>query len=147
MNKLDQIVKPLENLYAKAPALPVGAREFIVSVTPWLSLIFGVLTVLASLSAFGISAISSPLLALGGTSPVMLMLIAVFGLVEGVLMVVAFPSLRKKLLKGWNLIFLVELISIVDSIFSFNPAAFIVDLIVAAIVFYFLFQIKPYYKK
>lgn len=143
---MDQLPKMMEGYYAKAPALPVNAREFIVSVSPWLALIFGVLTILASLSAFGISAVATPFLALGGASPLMLMLVAVLGLAQGVLMVAAFSPLRRRVARGWTLLFWVEVLGVVSSVLSLSVGSVVVGVIIAAIVFYFLFQVRPYYK-
>ncbi|EKD86011.1 MAG: hypothetical protein ACD_37C00530G0001, partial [uncultured bacterium] len=144
--KLDQVVKTLESYYSKAPSLPVGAREFIVSITPWLSLIFGVLIVLASLSAFGLSAVFSPFATVAGGAGYAtgLMVAAVLGIAQGVLMVVAFPSLKKRVTRGWMLIFWVEVIALVGSFVTLNVSSVVMGVIVAVIAFYFLFQIKPY---
>ena len=49
--KIKQLVKPLDETFAKLPALPKGAADFIVSVAPWLALVFGVLAILSGLAA------------------------------------------------------------------------------------------------
>lgn len=146
MNELIQpIVKPLENLFAKAPVLPAGGREFLVTVAPWFSLIFGVLSVVGSLSAFGLGAMYSPVIA-AGISPVFLMIIGVVGLVQGLLMILAFPSLRKKQIKGWNLLFLSEILSLASSVVSLNVVSIVWAVVITLIFFYLLFQIKPSYR-
>ena len=111
------VVKAVEDVYAKAPALPKGARDFLYSVTPWIALIFGILTVLGSLSAFGLSAVFSPFAQYaGGTGfAAGLMIASVLGIVQGVLMVASFPGLRKGQLRGWSLLFWAEVIGIVSS--------------------------------
>lgn len=147
MNELIQpIVKPLENLFAKAPVLPAGGREFLVTIAPWFSLIFGVLSVVGSLSAFGLGAMYSPVFAAAGTSPIFLMIIGVVGLVQGVLMILAFPSLRKKLIKGWNLLFLSEILSLASSVVSLNVVSIVWAVVITLIFFYLLFQIKSSYR-
>lgn len=147
MNELIQpIVKPLENLYAKAPVLPAGGREFLVTIAPWFSLIFGVLSLIGALSAFGLGATYSPVLAAAGASPLFLMVIGVVGFLQGVLMILAFPSLRKKSIKGWNLLFLSEILSLVSSVVSLNVVSVVWAVVITAIILYLLFQIKPSYR-
>lgn len=143
---IQPLVKPLENLYVKAPALPANIREFLVTIAPWLSLIFGVLTIIGSLSAFGLGAVATPFYAMAGVSPIFLIITGVIALVQGVIMVLAFSPLRKKSLKGWNLLFLSELVSIVSSVISLSVGSIVMAVVVAAIAFYLLFQVKSYYK-
>ncbi|MEK9176515.1 MAG: hypothetical protein AAB520_03665 [Patescibacteria group bacterium] len=142
---IQPIVKPLGNLYAKAPALPAGGRDFLVTIAPWLSLVFGVLTVIGSLSAFGVGAVYSPFYAMAGVSPVFLMIIGVVGLIQGAIMVLAFAPLRKRSLRGWNLLFLSEIVAIVSSVISINVGSIVMAVVFAAIAFYLLFQVKPSY--
>lgn len=144
MQKSNDVIKYVEDVYAKLPALPAGAREFVVTITPWLSIIFGLLLVLASLSAFGVVAVFSPFstYARGAGFAGALLLTAVLGIAQGVLMMVAFPPLRKKAAKGWTLLFWSEVVGLIGSVVSLS----VTGVIGALIAFYFLFQIKPYYK-
>ena len=134
----------LEETFAKLPPLSPSVREVIVTITPWLALIFGVLGVLASLSAFGLSAVFSPMVALGGGVGLAtgLMVAAVLGLVESALMLVATPNLFKKKAFGWTLLFWSEVVAVVAAVVSFS----VVGVLVSLIAFYFLFQIRSYYK-
>lgn len=138
------VVKAVEDVYAKAPPLPKGARDFLYSVTPWISLIFGILTVLGSLSAFGLSAVFSPFASMGGGAGFAagLMIASALGIIQGVLMVAAFPGLRKGALKGWTLLFWAEVLGIVASAVLISVTGAVGGLI----VLYLLFQIKSYYK-
>ncbi|MCL5438874.1 MAG: hypothetical protein M1268_02695 [Patescibacteria group bacterium] len=97
-------IKPIENLFLKLPPLPKSANEFIVSITPWLALILGIIGVIGSLSAFGLSTVFSPLILLGGgvKAATGLIAVAVISLIASVLMVVAVPSLFKKKAPGWT---------------------------------------------
>src|SRR5262249_20756881 len=97
----------LEEWFGKLPALPKGGREFIVMVTPWLTLIGGVLAVLGGIAVFGLSAVFSPLMILGsgaGTAGHSF-LSSIVLLVAGVLMLLAFPGLKAKKMRGWDLVF------------------------------------------
>jgi len=142
------LTKSLDEAYAKLPALPVGVKEFIVTVAPWLALIVGILSILAGISIFGLFSILSPFAAVSGAGQYAIsgIISSVVLLAEGVIELVAFPSLQARKIKGWNLIFLGLVLSIVSSLISLNISSVLWSLIGAAIGYYFLYQIKSYYK-
>ena len=45
-NSAQGLIDTLEELFSKAPALPKNAKDFIVGITPWVALVFGVMGVL-----------------------------------------------------------------------------------------------------
>lgn len=138
----------LDGSYSKLPALPKGADEFIVSVAPWLALIFGVLSILIGISGFGLLTALSPFAAVAGASgyAVTALVSSLIVLVEGVVMLWAFPSLRKRAVKGWDLLFWVLVLGILSSIVSLSVFGIVQAVIGALIGYYFLYQIKSYYK-
>ena len=142
--KSAKVINSMGDMYAKVPSLPKGATDFLVVIVPWISLVFGALMILGSLSAFGLTAVFSPFSAMsqGAGFAASLMIIAVVGIAQGVLMLVAFPSLRKNKEKGWNLLFWSEILGLVSVIVGLS----IGGVIGALIGFYFLFQIRSYYK-
>lgn len=145
---MNQLVDTLESYYSKLPSLPVGAREFLVSIAPWLALVFGVLTVVFSALGLLGGAVLSPFAAASGVGglTVLLMVAAVLGLAEGVLMVAAYPGLKRKVAKGWMLLFWVEALQLVGAVLTLNINSVIWGVLGVAIGLYFLFQIKSYYK-
>lgn len=139
-----QLAKPLEDLFAKAPALPASGKEIVVSFAPWISLVFGVLLVLASVGGLGVFTAFAPFAVYAGVGNATLLLIAsVLGIVQGVLMVLAFSPLKAKKVRGWNLWFWAEVLSIVSSVISFNLVGAVLS---ALIGFYLLFQVRSHYK-
>lgn len=144
MAKENSVVVSVEKVYQKLPSLPKGVNEFIVAVAPWLAIIFGILGILGSLAAFGISTVASPFIALGGGVGLAtnLIIAALLGLIESVLMVVAFPSLLKRKYFGWTMLFWAQLLAVVSGVVTLSAYS----IIVALIWFYFVFQIKSYYK-
>ena len=144
MAKENTVVVSAEKLYNKLPSLPKGVKEFAVAVVPWLAIIFGILGILGSFAAFGISTVASPFIALGGDVGLAtnLIIATLLGLVESVLMVVAFPSLLKRKYFGWILLFWVEVLAVIAGVITLS----IYTIIVALIWLYFVFQIKAYYK-
>ena len=139
--------KILDNYYVKFPVLPKGADEFIVSVAPWLALVFGILAILGGISAFGFGSFLTPYAAMfgpGGYAAFLLSSLVI--LAEGVLMLWAFSSLRKRALKGWNLMFWTLVLSILSSVVSLSVYSIVSSVIGALIGYYFLYQVKSYYK-
>lgn len=143
-SSLDSLAKSIEKMYAGLPAIPVSWRNVIVSIAPWLALVFGILGVFGSLSAFGISTFLSPLVVLGGGvgTATTLIAVSIIGLVTSILMLIAFPSLLKRKMSGWKYLFWAELLGIVSSIVSFSVTGVVLGLV----WLYFLFQIKSAYK-
>lgn len=139
-----QFAKPLEDLFAKAPALPASGREIIVSIAPWIALVFGVLLVLASVGGLGVFTALAPFAVYAGVGNATFLVVAsLLGIVQGAVMVLAFSPLKSRKLTGWNLWFWVEVLSVVSSVVSFN---FVGAVISALIGFYLLFQVRSYYK-
>ncbi|HSD98739.1 MAG TPA: hypothetical protein VLB73_03505 [Patescibacteria group bacterium] len=135
----------MEEWFGKLPSLPKGGRDVLAQVAPWFALIFGVLGVLAGLGGLGILSVLSPMMLLGsglGTTANTLLSVAI-ALVGSVLMLVAFPGLKKRKMQGWNLLFWSEAVSFVSSLVAFS---FVGGVIGALIGFYLLYQIKSYYK-
>jgi hypothetical protein len=149
-----KLVKPLEEQFSKLPPLPVGVREFMVTVAPWLALVLGVLAVLAFATAIlGMGVLSglAPYYAQMGYGVGGLFWIPlVVGLAEGVLWLLAFQPLRKHSVKGWDLMFWVFVLGLVGSLLSsglyFSTFGIVWAIIWLAIELYLLFQIKSYYK-
>lgn len=138
-----QIIASLEDLFKNAPHLPKNIREIIVKIVPWLALIFGILVILGGLTAVGIS----PIAAIGGfEGSAFTLVVGVLSLVVGVLMLMAFPKLQKHQYAGWRLLFWVEVLSLVSNLLTLNMSSILVSIIWILIGFYFLFEIKSYYK-
>jgi hypothetical protein len=157
MKQLNPLLKVLDENYAKAPALPKKWTDLIVNFAPWLALlagvlglIFGVMGLLASLSLFGLVAAVAPMGVYGATYGPQYIVAVVVGalvlLLTGVLSLMAYPSLKARKEKGWNLMFYVLVLGIVSSIVSLNVFSIVMSLVVALIEYYVLYQVKSYYK-
>lgn len=134
----------MEDWFMKLPPLPKGGKEGIVTVTPWICLIFGILGVLASLGGLGLLTAFSPLILMGGglNGAFGSILAAVLGLIASILLLAAFPGTKAHKMKGWQMLFWSEVVNIIAAVVSISVTGVIVSLI----VFYLLFQIKSYYK-
>jgi len=144
MAKENSVIVSVEKLYEKLPSLPKGVKEFAVAVAPWLAIIFGILGILGSLAAFGLSTVASPFIALGGGVGLAtnLIIATILGLVESVLMIVAFPSLLKRKYFGWTMLFWAQLLAVVVGVVTLS----VYSVVLSLIWFYFVFQVKSYYK-
>jgi hypothetical protein len=137
----------LAPLFEKLPHIPQGGREWIVSVSPYIALVFGVLGIISLLGASGIGIIAS-VLTLGLAVPMMISI--VISLVSAVLLLMAFPGLKARTKKGWNLVFYSEVISVAGGVitaFTMTYGSSIVGTAIGALIgFYILFEIRSYYK-
>lgn len=148
MNYLNQLAKTLDGYYVKLPVLPKGVNEFLVSVAPWLALVFGVLAVVAGLGAFGILTAVAPVAAVAGAGQYAFtgLLAALVLLVQGGVELLAFPALKARKVKGWNLMFYSLLLSVLSSVVALSVGSVLSSVVGALIGYYFLYQIKPYFK-
>lgn len=146
--QVKQWTKMLDDYYAKLPPLPKGASDFIVSVAPWLALIFGVLSVLTGIAGFGVLAVLSPFATVAGAGvyAVTGLVASLVLLVEGVVMLLAFSPLKGRHVRGWNLMFLSLVLSVLSSVVSLRVFGVVESIIGALIGYYFLYQIRSYYK-
>jgi hypothetical protein len=143
-NDANQLIGMVEEWYAKLPPLPKKWTEVIVKITPWISLVFGILGVLTSLAAVGILTVLAPFVAVGaGVGAASNGLIGgVLALVSSALLLAAFPGTRAKKMSGWNFLFYSEVVSLVANIVAISLGGVVGSLI----GFYILFQIKSHYK-
>lgn len=132
----------VETWFLKLPALPKGGRETLVSITPWIALIFGVLGVVFGLIALVGSTVVTPLLFLGGGHPGGALLFSLLGLVSSALLLAAYPGTKAHKMQGWNMLFWSEVVGLVSAVISIS----ITGVIISLFMFYLLYQIKAYYK-
>lgn len=143
-NSSDTLIATVEDWFKKLPNLPKNIQEVIVTITPWIALIFGILGVLGGVAGLGILTAFSPVLVLGGSaySTGTGIISVILGLASSALLLMAFPGTKAKKLKGWNFLFWSEAVSIVSAVIAFSVGGVIFSLI----GFYIIFQIKSYYK-
>ncbi len=164
MELVHSLEKTLSEYYAKAPHLPADARNWLASNVWWLAIVGIVLSVFAILSvvgivfaAFGLSAYfaSSMYSPYADVAFNAVWIAALIGLVSLVvttaLLAMAVNPLKSKAKKGWTILFVIALISLVlqvaGDILSFNIPGIIVAVFWAAIGAYFLFEIRGEFGK
>jgi hypothetical protein len=141
-------LKALDESYAKVPALPKKWTDLLVNYAPWLALIGGVLLIFGALSLIGLGTFLSPFAMLAGSGFYVItwVVAAVFLLVGGVLEFLAFAPLKARKERGWNLMFYALLLNAVSSIVRLSISEVVTAVITFLIGYYFLYQIKSYYK-
>lgn len=132
-------------LVKKAPfQLPPSVKEFIVKFGPYITLVLMILALPVILLALGLSAVLLPAygVATGVSAGISATISLVLAIVSLVLEAIALPGLFKRSKVGWNFVFYALLVSVVSYVIHLD----IVSVIFSVVSFYFLFQIRSYYK-
>lgn len=170
MELLKKAENSLAGVYKGAPKLSNSTKETLVKIWPWLAVIGGVLQLLSGLWLFRWARAASDLTnsvnefyrAIGATQiveerfSVWVWISLVMLVVEGILLLMAFPKLQKRLKAGWDLLFLVGLLNVVYAVISLFISGYsgvgggfgglIWNLLVSAVVFWLLFAVRDKYK-
>lgn len=143
-NTIDSYIDMIGEYFKKLPELPKGGKDAIVTITPWLALIFGVLGVITALVGLGIFTFLAPIaMVSGATGAGTGFVVVLFGLVSSALLLAAFPGTKAKKMQGWKLLYYSEVVGLIANIISLALAGVLFTLI----GFYFLYQIRSYYTK
>ena len=135
-------------LVEKAPVqLPKGLKDFLVKYAPIASIILGVFCAMGALAIFGVSAVLSPFVLLGNGGANALggaFLGSIILAIIAVMYFMAYPGLKARKLAGWTFLFYIETLNILNSLLDVR----ILNALVGGLIgYYFLFQIRSYYKK
>lgn len=166
MKVLRTAEKQIGSFFKGMPALPKQSKETLVQAMPWVALIFGVLQLVAAywlvqaVRTFeALSYVTNSLAQYySGTTvglSVMDRSIMYVGVgllvVDGVILLMAYPHLKKRARWGWDLLFIASLLNVVYAVVSAfmaqrgGPGSLFFGLIGSAVGFYLLFQIKDSY--
>lgn len=128
----------------KAPALPENIKEMIVKFGPYITVVILIIAAPAILAIFGLGTVLAPFSLLGGLGEFSIYTVTmILSLIIFALQIIALPGLFKRTRAGWKFMFYGSLVSAVSALLSFNIGSLIIG---TAISFYFLFQIRSYYK-
>ncbi len=155
---LDQLIPTLKPYFTtKAPfQIPTGGREFIVKIAPWVIIavavlsvfgLFGILSALglgtAMLGAYGVYVPQS------GLYVAMAWASLIIGIINIILLFMAFPGLKSHQESGWRYIYYTEALAIASAIVSFvggfNGGSLLGGALGVIIGLYILFQVRDYY--
>ena len=148
MEYANQLAKSLDQYCAKIPAFPKGLKDFIVQIAPWLALVVGVLTILAAINILSALSSVSQFAAIAGVRgyTVTGILTLLIILAQGIIELLAFSPLKANKIKGWNLLYYSLILSVISSVITLSVISILSSIIGALIGYYFLYQIKSYYK-
>lgn len=135
-----------EYMVEKAPfTIPMGGKEFIVKVSPYLVIILAIMAIPVIMLGLGLTAVLTPFAVLGGVPHlgIFAFIAAITSLITLVIELAAVPGLFARTKKGWRLVFYATLVSLVGSILSANVLGGILG---AVIGWYILFQVKELYR-
>lgn len=146
---MDQLEKFFEDLFVKKISLtiPAKAREVIVTIAPWVTLIILIVSLPALLGLFGFSSLIGGFGYLGAHFGARYYIGLLILLIQVIIMAVSISPLLKREMRGWKMVYYANLISFVYSLFSaFTLGDIIWSIISLAIGLYIMFQVKPLYK-
>lgn len=151
---MQALEKMLDDVFKNIPPLPPEARKGLATAMPWLALASGVISLVVALSLYQaatrIDYIFGYATPVTGISQVIWAGIVVLVL-QAVLSFVAFPALRTNKKRGWDLMLLMALVSVVYGViynlfvYGVNVGGFIFSLIGSAVGLYLLFQVRSYF--
>lgn len=143
---VDDLGVKMEPFFTKSlPSLPDSAKEAIVKVAPYLTLILMLLFLPFLLGALGLGAIFMPFSFLGGFHMGVSYIIALFfGFGAALFQLLALPGLFKRENKAWKYMYYASLLSLINNLFSGGVGNLLFS---ALLSFYILFQVKAKYTK
>lgn len=166
MDFLQKIEAAMAGWFKGAPKLSDSTKESLVKVLPWLAVIGGVLHLWSAWNLYDWARVASGIAdyansfsrAFGGGDVVSDRMevtiwigVAILA-VQGVVLLLAYPGLTKRLKSGWNMVFLYGLLSVVYAVVSLfmdyysSIGGLFMYLIVAVVTFYLLFAVRDKFK-
>ena len=158
---LDSLETWLAGVYKSAPKLSSGSKKSIVGIWPWVALVFGILQLWAALELWRwghtVNNLVNSLNNFYGTNVggvthlnIFYWISLIVLVIDALILLAAFPKLRAHKLDGWKLLFYGAVLNFVYGVFSaFNNyggvSSLVLQVIVTAVVLYFLFQIRDQY--
>lgn len=143
-NSINNYIDSIGNFFSVFPDLSKGATQPIISIIPWLALIFGTLGIAAAVVGLGIFTIIEPIAQVTGVKRTGFDFIFVLlSLVSSALLLSAFAKTQRKEKKGWQLLYYSESAALLSDVLSKD----IVGILLSLLVFYILYQIRSYYTK
>lgn len=165
MEAVKKVENTLSGFFKDVPGLPASAKESLVKIGPWLALIFGVLQLLAAWWLWQLAQIAENLgtftnnlsvyysgqpVGLTAVDRTMIYVGLIVLVVDAVILLMAYPQLKKRTRRGWDLLFLAALVNLVYALMTIfiegrGIGAAIASLLGSAIGFYVLFQVREKY--
>jgi hypothetical protein len=147
MHGLEAYLAPL---FQNLPHIPQGGRDFLVSIAPWLALVFGALGVWGGVKMLGFGGGAyGDIMRMAGYSSSSFMVSALFNIASSALLLAGFMGLKAREKKGWNMAFYSMVVSVIGGVVSVVMGMMfgVIGLAIGAFIgFYLLFEIRSSYK-
>jgi hypothetical protein len=131
-----------DSLYSRLPGFSLELKHFVVSILPFVAIIFGVLiTFASSMDILGTPFFSVFSSGEGAGVFQKLMLVNIIGITQGVLMILSFRPLRRRLKRGWRLVFWSQILWVASALITLSPS-----FVLGFVFLYPLFQVRDSYK-
>lgn len=167
MDALHKLENQLAGLFKDTPKLSASSKETLASVWPWLALVFGILQLLAAWALWGLVQVAERATDLANSISLyytgtqvgltamdknIIYLSLIVLVVDAVILLMAFPELKKRTKRGWDLVFLGAVLNIVYSVLTIfidgrGLGSFLFNLIGIFIGLYLLFQVREKFGK
>ncbi|PWU22722.1 hypothetical protein C5B42_05345 [Candidatus Cerribacteria bacterium 'Amazon FNV 2010 28 9'] len=144
-SSLTQLENTLNEYFGqKAPQLPKNIKELIVKLSPYFTILGIILSVPAVFAIIGIGALASPFMMMAGVGWGIRAIISLIALIVTLILeIMAVNGLFKREKQAWDKLFYVSLLSAATALISMNLFSLVVG---TALSWYFLFQVRSYYK-
>lgn len=158
MDAVKKIDNKLEQYFKGLPALSDSSKEVLATAWAWIALVFGVLQLLAALGLWNLIRTAERAGffsnyyvdfpgALTSTDKTMIYVGIIILVVDAVILLMAYPELKQRARRGWNLLFLAALLNVAYSVVTLfisqrGVGSFVLGLLSSAVGFYLLYQVK-----
>lgn len=152
----------LAGVFKGAPKMPEKGKESLVKAWPWIALIFGIIQLWAAWGLWDLTRAVNKVATYFGTylgtsygyssKDKFFIYLGIASLVvDAVILLMAYPHLKNRHKRGWDLLFLGSLLNVVYSVLNLFISGrgfgdFLFSLIGSAVGFYLLFQVRDKYK-
>lgn len=165
MAALSQLEKSLEGVFKSAPKLPESGKKTLVEWFPWLALIFGVLQLLAAYWLWKLTRVvdvvndlvnslsryyTDTSVGLSSSDKTLIYIGVVVLVIDAVIFLMAYPGLKARAKRGWDMLFLGAVINVAYSVLAIfingrGIGSFLLGLLGSVVTFWLLFQIRSSY--
>lgn len=147
---ISKVVFRLDRFFLRTPHLPKQLMEFLVNILPSLFSILGILHAL--IGALVIINSAQWFAPLSNTPPFIhpfyLTVTGMLAMANGLFMLMTYSDIKQKTLRGWQSLFIINTISILQSFFSlaYSPQTFMSAVVYLFVTLYLTFEFRPYLK-
>lgn len=158
METVNKIENMVAQWYKGAPHLPKNGQQWLAKNAWWLALISVIVGAMGIFALLSITLFAGAVLtaaggvagaAIAGFSMIVVLVYLAIAVVSLIITVMAISPLKALKKRGWTLLFLTVLLTVVEKVvyfvFDYNFFSLIWSLLMSAVVAYFLFEIRGFF--